>query len=47
VTREATLTTVEELLAEAAAEIDRLTPVEAHEAAAEGDLLTASTVTPT
>lgn len=39
VTREATLTTVEELLAEAAAEIDRLTPAEAHEAAAEGDLL--------
>ncbi|MGN6259031.1 MAG: rhodanese-like domain-containing protein [Solirubrobacterales bacterium] len=38
-TREATLTTVEELLAEAAAEIDRLTPAEAHEAARHGDLL--------
>jgi rhodanese-related sulfurtransferase len=35
----ATLTTVEELLAEAAAEIDRLTPIEAHEAATAGDLL--------
>ena len=35
----ATLTTVEELLAEAAAEIDRLSPAEAREAAAEGDLL--------
>jgi rhodanese-related sulfurtransferase len=35
----ATLTTVEELLAEAAAEIDRLTPAEAHAAAAEGALL--------
>ena len=37
--RLATLTTVEELLAEAAAEIDRLSPAEAHEAAAAGDLL--------
>src|SRR3954453_22050902 len=35
----ATLTTVEELLAEAAAEIDRLTPAEAHEALQQGDLL--------
>jgi rhodanese-related sulfurtransferase len=35
----ATLTTVEELLAEAAAEIDRLTPAEAQAAAAEGGLL--------
>lgn len=33
------LTTVEELLAEAAAEIDRLVPAEAHEAAQQGDLL--------
>jgi rhodanese-related sulfurtransferase len=39
VDRVATLTTVEELLAEAAAEIDRLTPVEALEAAQEGGLL--------
>jgi rhodanese-related sulfurtransferase len=39
VDRVATLTTVEELLAEAAAEIDRLTPAEAREAAAEGGLL--------
>jgi len=39
VTTEATLTTVEDLLAEAAAEIDRLTPAEAHEAMEEGDLL--------
>ena len=39
VARELTLTTVEELLAEAAAEIDRLAPAEAHEAAAAGDLL--------
>jgi rhodanese-related sulfurtransferase len=39
VDRTATLTTVEELLAEAAAEIDRLSPAEAHRAAAEGDLL--------
>lgn len=37
--RTATLTTVEELLAEAAAEIDRLTPAEAHAAAQEGDVL--------
>jgi rhodanese-related sulfurtransferase len=35
----ATLTTVEELLAEAAAEIDRLTPAEAQAAAQQGDLL--------
>jgi rhodanese-related sulfurtransferase len=35
----ATLTTVEELLAEAATEIDRLSPAEAHEAAQQGDLL--------
>jgi len=35
----ATLTTVEELLAEAQAEIDRLSPAEAHAAAQEGDLL--------
>lgn len=35
----ATLTTVEELLAEAASEIDRLFPAEAEAAAAEGDLL--------
>ena len=35
----ATLTTVEELLAEAAAEIDRLSPAEAHEAVRQGDLL--------
>ncbi|HET9154518.1 MAG TPA: rhodanese-like domain-containing protein [Solirubrobacterales bacterium] len=35
----ATLTTVEELLAEAAAEIDRLSPAEAQAAAAAGDLL--------
>jgi rhodanese-related sulfurtransferase len=39
VERQATLTSVEELLAEAAAEIDRLTPAEAHEAARLGDLL--------
>jgi rhodanese-related sulfurtransferase len=39
VTREATLTTVEELLAEAQAQIDRLTPAEAHAATDEGDLL--------
>jgi rhodanese-related sulfurtransferase len=39
VDRVATLTTVEELLAEAAAEIDRLTPAEAHEAVQQGDLL--------
>jgi rhodanese-related sulfurtransferase len=39
VSREATLTTVEELLAEAAAEIDRLPPAEAHQAARQGDLL--------
>jgi rhodanese-related sulfurtransferase len=39
VTRETTLTTVEELLAEAQAEIDRLSPAEAHAAAREGDLL--------
>jgi rhodanese-related sulfurtransferase len=39
VDRVATLTTVEELLAEARAEIDRLTPAEAHEAAQQGDLL--------
>lgn len=38
-TREATLTTVEELLAEAQAELDRLTPAEAHAATREGDLL--------
>jgi rhodanese-related sulfurtransferase len=35
----ATLTTVEELLAEAQAEIDRLSPTEAHAAAQAGDLL--------
>jgi rhodanese-related sulfurtransferase len=35
----ATLTTVEELLAEAATEIDRLAPAEAAEATARGDLL--------
>jgi rhodanese-related sulfurtransferase len=34
-----TLTTVEELLAEARAGIDRLSPAEAHEAAQAGDLL--------
>jgi rhodanese-related sulfurtransferase len=34
-----TLTTVEELLAEARAQIDRLSPAEAHAAAQEGDLL--------
>jgi rhodanese-related sulfurtransferase len=39
VDRVATLTTVEELLAEARAEIDRLTPAETHEAAQQGDLL--------
>jgi rhodanese-related sulfurtransferase len=39
VDRATTLTTVEELLAEAAAEIDRLSPAEAHEAAQQGDLL--------
>jgi rhodanese-related sulfurtransferase len=39
VDRMATLTTVEELLAEAAAEIDRLSPAEAHGAAQQGDLL--------
>jgi rhodanese-related sulfurtransferase len=39
VDRVSTLTTVEELLAEAAAEIDRLSPAEAHEAAQQGDLL--------
>jgi rhodanese-related sulfurtransferase len=39
VDRVATLTTVEELLAEAAGEIDRLTPVEAHEAVQRGDVL--------
>lgn len=38
-TREATLTTVEELLAEAQAELDRLTPAEAHAAARQGALL--------
>ncbi|HET7589273.1 MAG TPA: rhodanese-like domain-containing protein [Solirubrobacterales bacterium] len=38
-TREATLTTVEELLAEAQAQLDRLTPAEARAAAAQGDLL--------
>ncbi|HEX6455110.1 MAG TPA: hypothetical protein VF009_01170 [Solirubrobacterales bacterium] len=37
--REATLTTVEGLLAEAQAELDRLTPTEAHAAARQGDLL--------
>ena len=35
----ATLTTVEELLAETQAEIDRLSPAEAHQAAQAGDLL--------
>jgi rhodanese-related sulfurtransferase len=35
----ATLTTVEKLLAEAEAEIDRLTPAEAQAAAQQGDLL--------
>jgi rhodanese-related sulfurtransferase len=39
VTREATLTTVEDLLAETQAEIARLTPAEARVAAAAGDLL--------
>jgi rhodanese-related sulfurtransferase len=39
VDRVATLATVEELLAEARAEIDRLTPAEAHQAAQQGDLL--------
>jgi len=39
VDRVSTLTTVEELLGEAAAEIDRLSPAEAHEAAQQGDLL--------
>jgi rhodanese-related sulfurtransferase len=39
VTREATLTTVEDLLAEAQVEIERLTPAEAHLAEQEGDLL--------
>jgi rhodanese-related sulfurtransferase len=39
VTREATLTTVEEVLAEAQAQIDRITPAEAHQAAQDGDLL--------
>jgi rhodanese-related sulfurtransferase len=37
--REATLTTVEDLLAEAQGQLDRLTPVEAHAAARAGDLL--------
>ena len=37
--RVATLTTVEELLAEARAQIERLSPAEAQKAAAEGDLL--------
>ena len=37
--REATLTTVEDLLAEARAEIDRLSPAEAHAAAQAGDVL--------
>ena len=37
--RVATLTTVEELLAEAREQIDRLSPAEAMEAAAAGDLL--------
>lgn len=36
---QATLTTVEEMLAEAQAEIDRLSAAEAHAAAQEGDLL--------
>jgi len=36
---EGTLTTVEEVLAEARAEIERLSPAEAHQAAQEGDLL--------
>jgi rhodanese-related sulfurtransferase len=39
VAREATLTTVEELLAESREEIDRLSPAEAHQAAQNGDLL--------
>jgi len=39
VIREATLTTVEDLLAEARAEIDRLSPAEAHAAAQAGDVL--------
>jgi rhodanese-related sulfurtransferase len=39
VDRTATLTTVEELLAEAAAEIDRLSPAEAKQATEQGDLL--------
>jgi len=39
VDRVATLTTVEELLAEARTEIDRLTPAEAREAAQQDDLL--------
>ncbi|HET8566656.1 MAG TPA: rhodanese-like domain-containing protein [Solirubrobacterales bacterium] len=37
--REATLTTVEDLLAEAQADLDRLTPAEAHAAVRQGDLL--------
>ncbi|MGN6587389.1 MAG: rhodanese-like domain-containing protein [Solirubrobacterales bacterium] len=37
--REATLTTVEDLLAEARAEIDRLSPTEAHAGAQAGDIL--------
>ncbi|MGN6556905.1 MAG: rhodanese-like domain-containing protein [Solirubrobacterales bacterium] len=37
--REATLTTVEDLLAEARAEIDRLSPAEAHAATQAGDVL--------
>jgi rhodanese-related sulfurtransferase len=39
VREQATLTTVEELLAEAQAQIDRLTPAEAHAATQAGDLL--------
>jgi rhodanese-related sulfurtransferase len=39
VDRVATLTTVEDLLAEAAAEIDRLSPAEAQEAAQQGGVL--------
>jgi rhodanese-related sulfurtransferase len=39
VEREATLTTVEDLLAEARAEIDRLSPAEAHAAAQTGAIL--------
>jgi rhodanese-related sulfurtransferase len=39
VIRQATLTTVEDLLAEAQAELDRVTPAEAHAAVRRGDIL--------